>query len=230
MIIYKTTNLINGKIYIGYDTKNRPNYYGSGKIYRQAEKKYGKENFRKTIIDSDEDFASLCRKEIFWIDFYDARNPIIGYNLLPGGDGFPPGKKHYNYGKHLSEELRQKISKINIGRKLTEEQKQKQSIMQKGKKHSEERNLRQSLRMKSIGIWKGKSNPMFDVHRFGEKHPMFGVSPSLESNKKNSNTHKEMYKNKEDCPMFGKHHSKDSKKKTSDTIKRWWAERKNAHS
>ena len=30
MIIYKTTNLINGKIYIGKDEKNTPNYIGSG--------------------------------------------------------------------------------------------------------------------------------------------------------------------------------------------------------
>lgn len=85
MIIYKTTNLVNGKIYIGYDTKNNPEYFGSGKIYRQAEQKYGKENFRKTTIDSDKNFKSLCLKEIFWIDALDARNPEVGYNIAEGG-------------------------------------------------------------------------------------------------------------------------------------------------
>lgn len=30
MIIYKTTNLINNKIYIGQDSKNNPEYLGSG--------------------------------------------------------------------------------------------------------------------------------------------------------------------------------------------------------
>lgn len=47
MVIYKTTNLINGKIYIGQDSKDRPNYYGSGKLIHRAIKKYGKENFKK---------------------------------------------------------------------------------------------------------------------------------------------------------------------------------------
>ena len=41
MIIYKTTNLINGKFYIGKDSKNDPNYLGSGKILKKAFKKYG---------------------------------------------------------------------------------------------------------------------------------------------------------------------------------------------
>jgi hypothetical protein len=69
MIIYKTTNLISGKIYIGRDCDNDSNYYGSGKYYQRAEKKYGKENFRKTTIDSSDNFEELCLKEIFWIDF-----------------------------------------------------------------------------------------------------------------------------------------------------------------
>lgn len=47
MIIYKTTNKINGKIYVGLDTKNNPKYLGSGKIIKFAIKKYGKENFEK---------------------------------------------------------------------------------------------------------------------------------------------------------------------------------------
>ena len=42
MIIYKTTNLINKKIYVGKDKKENPNYFGSGKILSLAIKKYGK--------------------------------------------------------------------------------------------------------------------------------------------------------------------------------------------
>ena len=47
MIIYKTTNTINGKIYIGQDKNNNPSYYGSGKILQKAIKKYGKESYPK---------------------------------------------------------------------------------------------------------------------------------------------------------------------------------------
>ena len=50
MIIYKTTNLTTGKIYVGQDSKNNPNYFGSGKYIFRSIKKYGKENFKKEIL------------------------------------------------------------------------------------------------------------------------------------------------------------------------------------
>ncbi len=46
MIIYKTTNLVNQKFYVGKDTHNNPNYYGSGKRLKLAIQKYGIENFK----------------------------------------------------------------------------------------------------------------------------------------------------------------------------------------
>ena len=120
MIIYKTTNLINSKIYIGYDTKNRPDYYGSGRLYKLAENKHGKENFRKTVIDSSDNFEELCLKEKFWISFYDARNPRVGYNVLPGGEGGWPdlsGSRHSRYGKHCSDDTKSKMRIKMLGRK-----------------------------------------------------------------------------------------------------------------
>ena len=56
MIIYKISNLINNKFYIGQDIKNNPKYFGSGKLITVAIKKYGKENFKKEILEfcSDE--------------------------------------------------------------------------------------------------------------------------------------------------------------------------------
>lgn len=42
MIIYKTTNLINNKIYIGQDKNNNPKYLGSGDLLKKAIKKYEK--------------------------------------------------------------------------------------------------------------------------------------------------------------------------------------------
>ena len=47
MIVYKTTNLINGKIYVGKYEGNRENYLGSGYILKKAIKKYGRENFKR---------------------------------------------------------------------------------------------------------------------------------------------------------------------------------------
>ena len=50
--IYKITNLINGKIYIGQHSVSNIKYYyfGSGLILKQAIKKHGIENFEKKII------------------------------------------------------------------------------------------------------------------------------------------------------------------------------------
>jgi len=42
MVIYKITNLINNKFYIGQDIKNNPKYLGSGNLIISAIKKYGK--------------------------------------------------------------------------------------------------------------------------------------------------------------------------------------------
>jgi hypothetical protein len=48
--IFKTTNLITGRFYIGQSILNRTRYYGSGKILKQSILKYGKYNFKKEII------------------------------------------------------------------------------------------------------------------------------------------------------------------------------------
>jgi hypothetical protein len=50
--IYKTTNLINGKIYIGkHETSDlNDTYMGSGKVLMNAIKKYGKDSFKKEIL------------------------------------------------------------------------------------------------------------------------------------------------------------------------------------
>ncbi len=51
MEIYKITNNINKKIYIGKDITCNPNYFGSGVFIKKAITKYGRENFTKEIID-----------------------------------------------------------------------------------------------------------------------------------------------------------------------------------
>ena len=59
MEIYKITNLINSKIYIGKDTTSDPNYYGSGILIRKSIQKYGIENFLKEVIDTAENNSDL---------------------------------------------------------------------------------------------------------------------------------------------------------------------------
>ena len=68
--IYKITNLINGKIYIGQHTTSNLDdcYMGSGKILIRAIKKYGVENFRKEIQGFYEDIDELNYMERLFVD------------------------------------------------------------------------------------------------------------------------------------------------------------------
>lgn len=86
--IYKVTNKINGKIYIGkHQTKDlNDGYMGSGKYLKRAIEKYGIDNFKKEIIfqfDNEEDMNSK-EAELVNEDFV---NDEKNYNLCPGGKG-----------------------------------------------------------------------------------------------------------------------------------------------
>lgn len=88
MIIYKTTNIINGKIYIGKDIKNYDKYLGSGIYFKNSLKKYGKDNFIKEILeDNILDKNILNEREIFWINHFNSTDKTIGYNIHIGGQG-----------------------------------------------------------------------------------------------------------------------------------------------
>ena len=105
MIIYKTTNKVNSKCYVGKDSHNDPDYLGSGVYLSKAINKYGRENFVKETIDSAETSEEINKKEKRWIKFYNSVVPS-GYNLTEGGDGFSTGE--LNVAKRP--EIREKIS------------------------------------------------------------------------------------------------------------------------
>ena len=69
--IYITTNLINGKRYIGqkkYDKEGTwKNYLGSGTYLKRAIEKYGKDNFSKEIVEECESKEKLDEREIYLI-------------------------------------------------------------------------------------------------------------------------------------------------------------------
>ena len=101
-IVYKTTNLINGKFYIGQHKTNNleDGYLGSGKLLQRAIKKYGVENFKREILmycDNQTDM-SFYEKQLVEL----SQN---SYNLCPGGRGGA-----LRTGVKLTEETKQKIS------------------------------------------------------------------------------------------------------------------------
>lgn len=83
-VIYKITNKINGKIYIGQRMKIKDSYYGSGKLIKRAIKKYGKNNFTKEILEKCSTKEELNKKEVYWIKKLDSKIPN-GYNISDGG-------------------------------------------------------------------------------------------------------------------------------------------------
>lgn len=87
-LIYQTTNLVNGKIYIGkHETTDiEDNYFGSGNLIRAAIKKYGLENFVKTILFElqNEEEMNLLEKMVVTEEFC-KREDV--YNIKVGGEG-----------------------------------------------------------------------------------------------------------------------------------------------
>mgnify|MGYP004532075931 CR=1 FL=1 len=87
---YKTTNLLNGKYYYGVHNTNDLNdgYLGSGKLLKVAIKKYGRQNFKREILeffDSNE-AAFLAESELVTREVINDRNT---YNVTLGGYGNP---------------------------------------------------------------------------------------------------------------------------------------------
>lgn len=119
MVIYKITNLVNNKIYIGqtinYDERVRhhkqiafrENSKERDKPLYRAIRKYGVDNFKFEIIDEASNIDELNAKEIHWIAYYDCCvDGNKGYNLDKGGKN---GLK--------SEETKRKISEAQKGEK-----------------------------------------------------------------------------------------------------------------
>src|SRR3990167_4680514 len=144
MIIYKTTNTVNNKIYIGKDSYNNPKYIGSGKLLWKAINKYGKKAFIKEIIERCSTQTELNEKEIYWIDHYDSTNRSLGYNISLGGRGG-------NYGVKFSEKTKKKMSNSQKGKhskQFSEEHKQNISNALKGKTWEDKYGKERSLELK----------------------------------------------------------------------------------
>lgn len=131
MVVYKTTNMVNGKIYVGKYEGDRESYLGSGYILKKAIKKYGKENFKREIIERCNSIKELIEKEKYWIKTLDCTNPKIGYNVAEGGTG---GNTYLGKSEEEMIEIKRKISESGKGRTFSEEHKKKLSESAKTRK------------------------------------------------------------------------------------------------
>lgn len=147
MVIYKITNLINSKCYIGQTTvsvEKRWKRHCWASEYKKnmpialAIAKYGKENFSVEVLHVCESQDELDAQEIHYAKLHDTFCPN-GYNLRAGNG---PGSmseetkqkiRLANKGKTRSDETRKKLSESHKGNKLTESTKKKLSRLNKGK-------------------------------------------------------------------------------------------------
>lgn len=101
-VVYKTTNIVNNKIYVGLHSTNNinDNYIGSGYVLKEAIKKYGKSKFRKEIlyVFNSRDEARKMEASIVDKDFCKRKDT---YNLTEGGMGVENqfGSNNHMYGK-----------------------------------------------------------------------------------------------------------------------------------
>lgn len=148
MLIYKATNLINKKVYIGQTTKTleerKEGHIQSSKEpefrFHKAIAKYGIDNFKWEVIDTADSIEELNQKEGYWIEYYQSYTK--GYNDTKGDlnpMNYEEVKKKHDI-KMRSDEVRQKISAtmkahIQNGDFFTEEHRKKISEKLKGNQH-----------------------------------------------------------------------------------------------
>ncbi|MDD5649243.1 MAG: NUMOD3 domain-containing DNA-binding protein [Candidatus Nanoarchaeia archaeon] len=220
--VYLTTNLINNKQYVGDHSTNNlncghtKNYKGGGKIIKEAQRKYGKENFKREILE----FFSTK------LEAFDAQEKyIIQYNTLsPNGYNISPTGGTYNGGCH-SEKTRKKISNLKKGIKFSELHKKRLKESHLGIKQSNEtiqKRIQKTTGLKRSEETKQKLRiPMSKETKEKIKNSLIGIKHSEErkQNMKKSHNFSIVGKEKWLNSHIGKIFSIETRKKLSNAKK-----------
>lgn len=202
--IYKSTNTVNGKAYIGqtrhdaYKTRIREHFNGRGsRLLKQAIEKYGQDAFVVEILHDGIFPEFLDDLEIEAIAKFNTVAPY-GYNLDTGGGG----------NGTPSEATRQKMSEAKKGFKHSDESRRKISEAQKGRTHSEasRRKMSKAKKGKTLSdetrrkISKAcKDRTLTEEHRRKISEAQKGRTVSKETRQKISASHRGKTRSKEAC-------------------------------
>ena len=159
-LIYQTTNLVNGKIYIGkHETFNiEDNYFGSGKYLLNAINKHGIENFEfKILIDLKNKEELNLLEELVVSEEFCARSDT--YNIKVGGDG--------GWELEIHDEKRKRNAALALKRKIQE------------MTDDQFRELQEQSRKNALK-WH-QNHPGYFA---GDRNPMYGHVDSEETHKK----------------------------------------------
>ena len=192
-IIYKITNRLTGKAYIGQTTGNLDKYWGSGKYIIAAIKKHGKESFTKEVLKECKTENEMNEQEIFFIEKFNTKVPN-GYNITIGGNG-TRGLQPWN--KNLNKETDARVRKM--GENVSK------AMIKSG-----------CCAGKNNGMFgrKGETHPWFGKHHSKETIDFLKKSYTGEGNPFYKKKHKpESLKKISEASR--RKHSEESKKKTS---------------
>lgn len=235
--IYLITNIINTKIYIGQSLhpikrwqqhKLQANQQGLSYHLYNSMNKYGIDNFSFKVIDFAFTQSQADCIEFNLIEFYNTRNPQIGYNKKTGGQGkhsvghpWTDEQKNIhsdfmlnnpNDGQFTSE--RMLGNQINTGRKHTDEWKREMSEFMLNNPNSGSFKKGQ----KPLYTQKGKSWKLVDGKRIYSDKIETGLLPLPKMPRVYG--HSQETKNKIAASNTGKHPSKETRKKQSDAAKK----------
>ena len=206
-IIYKITNLLDGKVYVGQTVQklsrrlcqHRNEKRTDNSLIDKAIQKYGWKNFSHEVIE-EVPCEMLNEREMFWIAHYDCMTPK-GYNLTSGGrsdftvsDETKEKLRVANEGKKHSEETKEKIGAAQIGHEVTPETRKKISDAKKGVPKTEEHKAKLSAANK------GKKLSPETKAKLSAINKALGMKPPVGSFK-------------------GRHHTEESKAKISESKK-----------
>jgi len=193
-IIYKYTNKINGKSYIG-QTINETRRYNEHKLakedcpFHRAIRKYGFKNFKYTVLfrihcnNCQDLINTLNTKEKSCIKFFKTLDKQFGYNLTSGGDSWVAsealkmlfskmrsGENNPMFGRHHTNEAKEKISKHKTGKKMPAGFAERVSEQKRGVKFTEEHKKNLSTALKGR-IITPEARKKISEKRLGTKSP-----------------------------------------------------------
>lgn len=188
-VIYKVTNILNGKVYIGQTTylldtriayhifhalNNQDNMY-----FHKAIRKYGKKNFKWEILAQCHSLKELNEKEKLLIEKYNTfRN---GYNLNLGGSGNAGCKHTEESRKRRSESMKGEKNPM-YGKPLTKEAKEGRAKAQRGRKHSKK--TKRKMSEGKIGSKNPRAQKYIITIPKGEKIFIYGLREFCRNYKK----------------------------------------------
>ena len=206
--IYKVTNKINGKVYIGQSVdigrRWREHMTTKDDIYfHKAIQKYGVENFEWEVIEQCKK-KDLDEREIYWIEYYDSFNK--GYNCTKGGDGVSGGEDHPRWkgGVSLDPEYNKQYYEAN-----------KEQAKQQMKEYYEAN--KDKIKEKR----KGKSKQYYEANKEKIKQQM---KEHYEANKEKAKEYREV--NKEKAKEYGKEYYETNKEKREEKMKEYYGANK----